>query len=554
MGFRYVSIFSGVEAATLAWEPLGWEPVAFSEIEPFPCAVLAERWPDVPNLGDITKIDWKEEIDGAIDLVVGGSPCQSFSVAGKREGLKGASGLMFEYIRCVQELRPRWFLWENVPGALTSEDGGAFGQLLREMDELGYSLAWRVLDAQFFGVAQRRRRLFLVGHLGAESPAEVLFEPDCLSGNPQSSREKRKELARRAGRSAACAGFKYSAAPRANTIGYAEEQANTLTADWHAPAVLPLSGTGQHYMAMSQYGTEVAGCLTARGDSSPCADRGQNIVCMTGTQAHCHISDEIAGCLTAHMGKDDTPVVVDGTNIQTYVCETAHSGSNGLGVGMSDVFPTLDTSSGPAVWARENSVLSPFGFAQNVRNEVRIVGDGTISGALAANPGMKQTTFVCTGGTYPINEQVATRDKKLGRGTALGIGADGDSAFALMANHPHMVAAGSGSEPIAMGDLNAHTAICRNVCPTLKCGGDGAMVASETADKIMEANPMLVRRLTPLECERLQGFPDGHTLIGWKGKPAEECPDGPRYKAIGNSMAVPVMKWIGTRIALVDEH
>lgn len=554
MGFRYVSIFSGVEAATLAWEPLGWEPVAFSEIEPFPCAVLAERWPDVPNLGDITKIDWKEEIDGAIDLVVGGSPCQSFSVAGKREGLKGASGLMFEYIRCVQELRPRWFLWENVPGALTSEDGGAFGQLLREMDELGYSLAWRVLDAQFFRVAQRRRRLFLVGHLGAESPAEVLFEPDCLSGNPQSSREKRKELARRAGRSAACAGFKYSAAPRANTIGYAEEQANTLTADWHAPAVLPLSGTGQHYMAMSQYGTEVAGCLTARGDSSPCADRGQNIVCMTGTQAHCHISDEIAGCLTAHMGKDDAPVVVDGTNIQTYVCETAHSGSNGLGVGMSDVFPTLDTSSGPAVWARENSVLSPFGFAQNVRNEVRIVGDGTISGALAANPGMKQTTFVCTGGTYPINEQVATRDKKLGRGTALGIGADGDPAFALMANHPHMVAAGSGSEPIAMGDLNAHTAICRNVCPTLKCGDDGAMVASETADKIMEANPMLVRRLTPLECERLQGFPDGHTLIGWKGKPAEECPDGPRYKAIGNSMAVPVMRWIGKRIAAADKN
>ena len=417
MGFRYVSIFSGVEAATLAWEPLGWEPVAFSEIEPFPCAVLAERWPDVPNLGDITKIGWKDKIDGAIDLVVGGSPCQSFSVAGKREGLKGASGLMFEYIRCVQELRPRWLLWENVPGALTSEDGGAFGQLLSEMDELGYSLAWRVLDAQFFGVAQRRRRLFLVGHLGAESPAKVLFEPGCLSGNPQSSREKRKELARRAGRSTACAGFKYSAAPRANTIGYAEEQANTLTADWHAPAVLPLNCADRQGMALSQYGTEIAGCLTARGDSSPCADRGQNIVCMTGTQAHCHISDEIAGCLTAHM-----------------------------------------------------------------------------------------------------------------------------------------VAAGSGSEPIAMGDLNAHTAICRNVCPTLKCGGDGAMVASETADKIMEANPMLVRRLTPLECERLQGFPDGHTLIRWKGKPAEECPDGPRYKAIGNSMAVPVMRWIGRRIATVDAN
>ena len=545
MGFRYVSIFSGVEAASLAWEPLGWEPVAFSEIEPFPCAVLAERWPDIPNLGDITNIDWKEEIDGAIDLVVGGSPCQSFSVAGKREGLKGASGLMFEYIRCVQELRPRWFLWENVPGALTSEDGGAFGQLLSEMDELGYSLAWRVLDAQFFGVAQRRRRLFLVGHLGAESPAEVLFEPDCLSGNPQSSREKRKELASRAGRSAACAGFKYSAAPRANTIGYAEEQANTLTADWHAPAVFSLRGNmigradsagpaGKGYgmpgdpaftlncvdrqgMAMSQYGTEIAGCLTARGDSSPCADRGQNIVCMTGTQAHCHISNEIAGCLTAHMGKDDAPVVVGGA-------------------------------------ISENAANEAFGFAQNTRNEVRIVGDGTLSGALAARPGMKQTTFVCTGGTYPINEQIATRDKKLGRGTGLGVGADGDPAFTLLANHPHMVASGNWSDPIAMGDLNAHTAICRNVCPTLKCGGDGAMVASEIGDKPAGVNHMLVRRLTPLECERLQGFPDEHTLIAWKGKPAEECPDGPRYKAIGNSMAVPVMRWIGRRIAAVDKN
>lgn len=270
-------------------------------------------------------------------------------------------------------------------------------------------------------------------------------------------------------------------------------------------------------MAMSQYVTEIAGCLTARGDSSPCADRGQNIVCMTGTQAHCHISDEIAGCLTAHMGKDDAPVVVDGTNIQTYVCELAHSSSNGLGVGESDVFPTLDTSSGPAVWARENGILPPFGFAQNVRNEVRIVGDGTLSGALAARPGMKQATFACTGGTYPINEQIATRDKKLGRGTGLGVGADGDPAFTLLANHPHMV-------------------------------------ASEIADKPAEVNPMLVRRLTPLECERLQGFPDGHTLIAWKGKPAEECPDGPRYKAIGNSMAVPVMRWIGRRIAAVDEH
>ena len=192
---KYISLFSGIEAATVAWEPLGWEAVAFSEIDPFPSAVLAQRFPNVPNLGDITKVDWSE-YRGAVDVVVGGSPCQSFSIAGNREGLKGESGLMFEYIRAVREIMPRYFVWENVPGALSCEKGAAFGQLLSEMDDLGYGLAWRVLDAQFFGVAQRRRRVFLVGCLGdAERAAEILFEPESLSWDSPSSREKRKELA-----------------------------------------------------------------------------------------------------------------------------------------------------------------------------------------------------------------------------------------------------------------------------------------------------------------------------------------------------------------------
>lgn len=153
---KYVSLFSGIEAATVAWEPLGWEPVCFAEFDEFPSAVLAERYPEVPNVGDVTKMNWKK-YRNKVDMVVGGSPCQSFSIAGKREGLQGESGLMFEYIRAVREIRPRWFLWENVPGALSSENGEAFRQLLSEMDKLGYGLAWRVLDAQFFGVAQRRR-------------------------------------------------------------------------------------------------------------------------------------------------------------------------------------------------------------------------------------------------------------------------------------------------------------------------------------------------------------------------------------------------------------
>ena len=194
MGLKYVSLFSGIEAATVAWEPLGWEPLCFAEFDEFPSAVLAERYPNVPNVGDVTKVKWKK-YRGKCDLVVGGSPCQSFSIAGKREGLQGESGLMFEYIRAVREIRPRWFLWENVPGALSSEGGEAFRQLLSEMDKLGYGLAWRVLDAQFFGVAQRRRRLFLVGRLGACPPIGVLVEPESLCGSPSTGAEERARLA-----------------------------------------------------------------------------------------------------------------------------------------------------------------------------------------------------------------------------------------------------------------------------------------------------------------------------------------------------------------------
>lgn len=242
---KYVSLFSGIEAATVAWEPLGWEPLCFAEIDTFPSAVLAERYPNVPNLGDVTEVNWRSFVKkcGMPNLVVGGSPCQSFSIAGKREGLQGESGLMFEYIRAVREIRPRWFLWENVPGALSSENGEAFRQLLSEMDKLGYGLAWRILDAQFFGVAQRRRRLFLVGHLGACPPVGVLIEPESMRGDLESSAEKRTGLAEEARRSPRSAGFKCPidrpitmADLNANTaIGY--DMVGTLKVGGDAPSV-----------------------------------------------------------------------------------------------------------------------------------------------------------------------------------------------------------------------------------------------------------------------------------------------------------------------------
>lgn len=195
MQVRYISLFSGIEGASVAWIPLGWTPIAFCEVDPFACAVLRHHYPSVPNLGDITQVDWSV-LREKTDVVVGGSPCQSFSIAGKREGLQGQSGLMSEYIRAVREISPEWFVWENVPGALTVERGEAFRQLLSEMDDLGYGMAWRILDAQFFGVAQRRRRVYVVGHLGDMRAGEVLFESKSMCGNHPSSKQKRKALAR----------------------------------------------------------------------------------------------------------------------------------------------------------------------------------------------------------------------------------------------------------------------------------------------------------------------------------------------------------------------
>ena len=406
---RYVSVFSGVEAASLAFEQLGWEPVCFCEVDEFPSQVLRKRFPRVPNLGDIRDVRWKEVLRewGPVDLVVGGSPCQSFSIAGNRTGLEGESGLMWEYVRAVREIMPRWLLWENVPGALSSSNGEDFRCLLESLDDLGYGLAWRVLDAQFFGVAQRRRRVFVVGRLGdPEGPCEVLIEPESLRWDSPTSREKRAELARGAGIRAKVAGFKFSAGSSAGSTGYGDELSPTLIADYHNAAVYGLAGNIEN--RKPENGGNGAGwCDPDENGMYTLTATDRHAVCMTDTQSGASVSEETSGALTCHSAKD-APVVA---------------------------------------------------FAQNTRDEVRLQNvDGSIAGALSANPGMKQTTYIADG-------------------------------YAL-------------------------------------------------------------RRLTPLECERLQGFPDGWTDIEYKGKSA---PDTLRYKAIGNSMAVPVMKWIGERVERFDQ-
>lgn len=190
---RYVSLFSGIEAASVAWKPLGWEPVAFAEINKDCSAILNHWFPDVSNLGDVRRIDW--EMVPEFDLLVGGSPCQTFSQSGTHAGREGESGLVREYIRAVRERLPRWIVWENVKGCLSVEEGAAFGELLWALDELGYCVAWRVLDAQFFGCPCQRPRVFLVGSLGNTGAANVLFDEEGLQWNFESAYERRTTVA-----------------------------------------------------------------------------------------------------------------------------------------------------------------------------------------------------------------------------------------------------------------------------------------------------------------------------------------------------------------------
>ena len=554
---RYVSTFSGIEAASVAWDCLGWEPMAFCEIDQFPSAVLAERYPDVPNLGDMTKVDWRNfaNRNGKPDLLVGGSPCQSFSIAGTRTGLDGASGLMWEYVRAVRELRPRWILWENVPGALSSTHGEDFRCLLEALDGIGYGLAWRVLDAQFFGVAQRRRRVFLVGHFRERPPIEVLFEPDGLRWDTPQGREKRKELAAAAGRGARCAGLVAGAgsvagAPavhsmhqnQAGDIAVSEESCGTLTSG---------SSVSRQQLIVSGQCVAIQGSMIGRSDAN--GPQGGGIeddgACYT-----LNCTDRHGVLAFAQNTRDEAN---PGMKQTTYVCETANAGSNGLMAGESDVMNTLDT--------RATSAVAYALKLRHTGSENKGGGQGPlVQEDVSATLATSQDQTIFQPGAIPINEMVATRGGKLGRGTGFGVGEEGDPANTISASHPHAVAVTQygeelggtltarfdsspctdrGQNVVCLGDDNAKASCDEEMAGSLKCGGSAPIAASPS---------MVVRRLTPTECERLQGFPDGWTKIPYKGKPAEECPDGPRYKAIGNSMAVNVMRWIGVRIDAYD--
>ena len=466
---RYGSVCSGIEAATVAWHPLGWQAAWYSEIEPFPCAVLKHHYPAVPNYGDMTKFEeWPNE---PIDLLVGGTPCQSFSVAGLRKGLADPRGnLMLTYLAIAQRHRPRWLVWENVPGVLSSNGGRDFGTFLGALGELGYGFAYRVLDAQWFGVAQRRRRVFVVGYLGDwRRAAEVLFESESVSRHPAPSREARKDVA---GTIAARFGISRN--------NHEECVATTLQArmglggaDFETETLPIVVGTLQAHDG-SKWG------------SNQWVDEGKAVIQPITFGAQMSTPQTDVDMVQTLQAKNPMAVATPAYGIPgNWIGRAPENGGNAVEP-MLDVAPCQTKTDVHAV-----AQPVPYDFLQI---------------------------------TAPVNRQSRQ---------------PGDPCHTLAKENA------------------AHATIMQPICTDMRGHGDGltapTLRAKETANDfapMVTQTAMQVRRLTPVECERLQGFPDGYTNIPWRK--ATESPDGPRYKALGNSMAVPVMRWIGERIAKVD--
>lgn len=474
MTITYGSVCSGIEAASIAWEPLGWKPAWFAQFDPehnytrqpdFPSRVLAHHWPDVPNLGDMTQIAdlirW-----GAVsapDVLVGGTPCQAFSVAGMRKGLKDPRGQLTisfgELADAIDEQRdtPCTIVWENVPGVLNSKDNafGCFLALLAgescELQPPGRKwtnagcvsgpkrvVAWRVLDAQFFGVAQRRRRVFVIASADPNfDPTAILFESDSVRRDTPPSRETGSQVA----------------ALTANGVGTCGADDNQAQAG--------------HLITQTQYGYELAGTLTARHDSSPCHDRGQNMVIAAFGGGNTAGQIDVATTCTAHGNRQD----FDTETFAVFSSNGHASFSEGVGTLRAKAGADHETVAVAFNWAAAGNTSSDLGM------------NAEYTGTLQAS-------------THPA---ICFSSKDYG----------GDATV----------------------DLS----------PTLRAGNHDQSHANGGQPPAI-ALDMQVRRLMPVECERLQGFPDGHTDI-------PGAKDGPRYKALGNSMAVPVMRWIGKRIS-----
>ena len=439
---NYLSVCSGIEAATVAWHHMGWNPIGFSEIEKFPSQLLNHHYPTVTNYGDMTKYkEWK--LNDSIGLLVGGTPCQSFSVAGLRKGLEDPRGnLMLTYLGIADHFKPKWILWENVPGVLTSNGGKDFACFLQGLAELGYGFAYRVLDAQHFGVPQRRKRVFVVGCLGDwRGAAKVLFESESLQRNITPSRQKGQETANCLASSPGSYGSFDPAKSKGNGVIWPAQVACTLNAQFGTKQGLENQHiNGGAPLFVPGYVADTVGTLLARD--------------YKGIDSF-----------------DHTKMIAKGVSA----------------IDLKDVSKTLTASYG---MGGADLDIKPLVLEPKAYNITFCDANGTRkdrpNGGLYVNETEMSNTLTRAGvGTYAVDTY-------------------------------------NGS---IQGDVTS----------TVTTTGGGI----SSGPSVMQA--MRVRRLTPMECERLQGFPDSYT-----NTPTSS--DTTRYKALGNSMAVPVMKWIGERI------
>ena len=602
---RYLSVCSGMEAASVAWEPLGWKPVGFSEIEPFPCAILKHRFPDVPNFGDLTRYaEWPIAV-GDVDVLIGGTPCQSFSVAGLRKGLEDPRGnLALTFLGLADKVRPRWIVWENVPGVLSSgkPKGSDFACFLAGLGELGYGWAYRVCDAQFYGVPQRRRRVILVATSSGDwrTAAEVLSIAEGVSGYLAKGKQTRKKTT---------ADVRSSVAPSIpDTVG-------TLCADSHPRCYSGQDAYTGRLIPQAFGGNntsgpiEVATALTAHGGPHGRQDFASETFIAQGKShwegsgVHPTLNQSAKG--SGGVGSSNQEIFAQGgaylvpgdTKPMMFKIRggvEANSGVQGGEVGKmagkgflgnEDQAFTLATTQDQ--WLAQPVPFRKAKRAQSTTDDETWV-EGDVSNTLNNfDLGDTRTTHAIVEPIIPIHD-MATRhagkrgDKQDGKGNGLGVGQPGDPMNTLTKGDHHAVAyhtmpgsvaptvGASGppysrtgnerveadalaitfkanvNEPIAFDTYN------QSVATTNQALSSSASDVNHYGAVLTPQVPMAVRRLTPVECERLQGFPDNWSRISWKGKPEEDCPDGPRYKACGNSMAVPVIAYIGRSIARVD--
>ncbi len=491
----YLGLCEGISTATVAWKDL-LRPVGFAEIDEFPSAVLKHHYPDVPNFGDITKFkEWKLETDP--NIIIGGTPCQSFSVAGLRGGLEDPRGnLTLTFVQILNHFKPKWFIWENVPGVFSSNNGRDFHSFLEGLQAIGYGVGWRVLDAQYFGLAQRRKRVFVVGNNtgNLSSIAEVLFERESLFRNLEKSRQKRKGSAKKTGK-------RFTTDDK-----WPAKISNTLEARYFKDGGID----NQHINA-----------------NCPKFIPVDSVVYEAHAQDARYREQDVSPTIQArHSNMTNTPIVYQ---------------SNQTDARIKDMGDTCQT------------VIARWGTGGNNTPLVKI-GDITEEVKVRKHEvdieNLQKLLRTCKSSSKKTNKQIA-EELSLPL-TKVEHWFRTDSSFAIPSDDvwfdlKKCISIDVDTFDAQIMEFEYKEGVFESSQRVYDSSGKSPTLTA-TNDKQLFHQKAVIRRLTPVECERLQGFPDNYTQIPWKGKDKEDCPDSHRYKALGNAMAVPVIRFLGKNI------